>query len=198
MTRREAGCVLAILFFPITLVIIIIVLLIKILQKIGKTKAVDAQQEDSLDVEVWQSNEFDKQEEIVDFSKTHSTYTAKESLLTDCEKEYFFAIKKIVGENYVVQPQVNLASVVCKEDHGRYRNELFRNIDFGVFDANYSLKVLIEINDQSHEAYERRKRDLKVREICNKAGIPLVTFWTKYGVNLIYMKKVLSRYIYID
>ena len=36
---------------------------------------------------------------------------------------------------------------------------------------------------------ERRQRDEKVSAICADAGIPLVTFWTNYGVNRPYIEK---------
>lgn len=128
-------------------------------------------------------------------SNNQAGYSAKKSLMTDCEKEFFRAFQEIVGLNYTVQPQINLASIIDKESQQRYRNELFRNIDFGIFDANYSLKLLIEINDASHIQKERGARDSKVRAICEEAGIPLVTFWTKYGVNKPYIYNQLAKYL---
>lgn len=123
------------------------------------------------------------------------TYSAKVSLMTDCEKAFFETISKIIGTNYHIQPQINLASVVNKETQGRYQNELFRNIDFGVFDSNYSLLLLIEINDQTHTQKNRIERDNKVKAICDEAGIPLVTFWTKYGINEQYIRSRLAQYL---
>ena len=61
----------------------------------------------------------------------------------------------------------------------KYRNELYRNIDFGVFDKkDFTIKVLIELNDESHYRKDRKARDYKVKEICDKANIPLIKFWT--------------------
>lgn len=76
---------------------------------------------------------------------------------------------------------------MVKVSSEKYRLELFRVIDFGIFDQECKLCVLVEINDPSHETPER-KRDKKVVEICKEAGIPLVTFWT-YGVNPEYIPK---------
>lgn len=50
--------------------------------------------------------------------------------MTETEKNFFVAIKNSVGTNYTVHPQINLATVI------EYQNELYRNVDFGVFD-NY-------------------------------------------------------------
>ena len=142
----------------------------------------------------------DKEQDVpvkqnTDIPGKSSNYSAKDSIMTDCEKAFFEAIKEIVGVQYTVQPQINLASVIDKESCSKYRNELFRNIDFGVFDRNYSLVLLIEINDPSHLRQDRSARDSKVREICESAGIPLVTFWTKYGINKVYMRDQLARYL---
>ena len=46
-----------------------------------------------------------------------------------------------------------------------------------------------------HTQPERIERDKKVAFICAQAGIPLITFWTKYGINEIYIKKRLYKYL---
>ena len=69
--------------------------------------------------------------------------------------------------------------LLLQERIGRYRGELFRNIDFIVTDLDYCPVFLIEINDQTHLAQERRERDRKVADICEEAGIPLITFLDK-------------------
>ena len=115
--------------------------------------------------------------------------------MTECEKSFFEVIKEIVEPQYTIQPQINLASVIDKEQHTKYRNELFRNIDFGIFDKNYSLVLLIEINDQSHAQPNRIDRDNKVKSICADAGIPLITFWTKYGIDKKYIYNRLQEYL---
>ena len=128
-------------------------------------------------------------------NSSQKIYTAKDSIMTDCEMKFFNVIKKIIGTQYSIQPQINLASVIDKTSHEKYRNELFRNIDFGIFDESYRLVVLIEINDQSHTQYDRRVRDARVADICKEAGLPLITFWTYYGVNEQYIRGRLSEYL---
>lgn len=116
-------------------------------------------------------------------------YKVKNSLMTKCETEFYYAIKKILPPNYILQPQINLASIIEKTNSKYYINELFRNIDFCIFDEKYLPMILIEINDQTHETNKKRQaRDIKVKKICQEAGIPLVTLWTKYGVNEDYIK----------
>ena len=74
-----------------------------------------------------------------------------------------------------------------------YVNELFRIIDFGVFDKEDNIILLIEINDSSHRLYHRRKRDEKVKEICAEAEIPLLTFWTEYCINEQYIERRINE-----
>lgn len=121
-------------------------------------------------------------------------YRKKDALLTKCEIEYHNALKNVLGEEYLLYPQINLASVITKTGEGG-RTELFRNADFGVFSKDFEPLVLIEVNDASHERKDRIERDKKVNKICKKAGLPLVTFKTCDGIDEIRFKNELKRYI---
>ena len=114
-------------------------------------------------------------------------YELKPSLITYVEKPYLDAVREAVPAGYIVQPQVNLASIINKKGNSKYQNELFRNIDIGIFYPNYKPLALIEINDMSHNDHRRQERDKKVKLICEEAGIQLITLWTKYGVNKEYI-----------
>ena len=105
----------------------------------------------------------------------------------------FDAIKISVPENFFVFPQTNLASFIERTDDARYHNELFRNVDFLITDALYQPKIVIEINDQTPLSPERRERDEKVQKICEEAGIPVIKFWTSYGVNQEYIKERIAE-----
>lgn len=119
----------------------------------------------------------------------------KKCLMTEIEKKFFAAIKCSVSEKYTVFPQINLATIVKKQGDFRYQNELYRNIDFGIFDKDYNCVLLVEINDATHNDPKRRKRDIKVKEITQAAEIPLITFYTKYGVNQEYIAKRIKEII---
>lgn len=121
-------------------------------------------------------------------------YILKDRLLTRTEIEYYNVINSFFGEDYLILPQINLASVIDKEGAG-YRSELFRNIDFGIFDFNFRPVLLIEINDNTHFRKDRIERDKKVADICKKARIPLVTFWTKDGLKQDYIYKTIKKYL---
>ena len=120
-------------------------------------------------------------------------YDLKDSMLTDTEMEYLEAIEEVLPEGYMVQVQANLAAFIRRTDGARYQNELFRNVDFLITDLFYRPLVVIEVNDRTHFAPERRARDEKVTEICEEAGIPIITLWTSYGVNPDYIEKRLEE-----
>lgn len=114
---------------------------------------------------------------------TDTTQYEKKELLTEYEKYFYNIISSNFGNDYVIMPQVNLASVVnkIKDFPKQYQNELYRNIDFGIFTkVTLSPLLLIEINDKTHEQKERQERDKKIKEICDKANIKLITFYSKY------------------
>ena len=134
---------------------------------------------------------------VCDTTKALQTqvYFLRSSLMSNGEWPFFHALKKIVGDKYIVQPQVNLASIIEKTSDSKYRNELFRNIDFCIFDNNYKPLVLVEINDATHMTNDRKERDQKVKNICAEAKLPLITLWTKYGVNETYIQSTLASYL---
>ena len=117
------------------------------------------------------------------------TYEAKQHLISPNEQKYYEAIRKCLSSNYHVFPQINLATIINKTDGTPFHNELFRNVDFLITDTDYKPLICIEINDKTHNNPKRRYRDAKVKTICEEAGIPLITFWTSYGVQLDYIEK---------
>lgn len=132
---------------------------------------------------------------IIGKKRNEPKYIAKDSLLTPTEITYYDTLTEIIGGKYLLFPQINLASVVDKEGKTNARTELFRNIDFGVFDYNFKPILLIEINDNSHTRKDRIERDKKVAKILKKAKLPLVTFWVKDGIDVNAMRAVLARHI---
>jgi len=110
------------------------------------------------------------------FNKIYS----KKKLLTDTEIIFYNYLIKL-DQKYIVLPQINLASIVSK-NIGRitYQNELFRNIDFCIFDENFEVLLAIEINDNTHKDYRRKIRDNKVKKILEECGIELLTYNVQY------------------
>lgn len=120
-------------------------------------------------------------------------YQLKRSLMTRNEQNYYAAILKILPSEYHLFPQVNLAAFITRTDNSKYRNELFRNVDFLITDDRYSPKAIIEINDNTHTESGRKERDQKVRYICEEAGIPIVKLWTSYGIDSQYINNCVQH-----
>ena len=114
----------------------------------------------------------------------------KKPVVTQMEKSYMTCIQEQLPDGYHLLLQSNLATFIEKKDSSKYQNELFRNVDFLVTDADYIPQFVIEINDRSHNTYQRRERDKKVHMICNEAGIPIITLWTFYGVSSYIGKRI--------
>lgn len=99
---------------------------------------------------------------------------------TEIEQKFFKKILSYLSRDYHLSAQVCLASIIDKKyldgSKTNYRNELFRVVDFGIFDSNYNIKLLIEINDKTHERKDRILRDEHVRLVLEKVNISLISF----------------------
>lgn len=112
-------------------------------------------------------------------TKEQTIYELK-PFMTAYERKMYNVFLKL-GDEYKVIPQINLASIIRKKNNDHYYNDLFRNIDFAIFDKECEkLLLLIEIDDASHDTYKRKQRDQKVNMICRDAGIKLLHFHTNY------------------
>lgn len=120
-----------------------------------------------------------KKDKIKNLEKEKTVYKLK-PIMTECERNFYNILKKLENE-YTIIPQANLASFTEKKTNNRYYNDLFRNIDFAIFDKDLKkVLLLIEINDKTHDTIRRKSRDLKVRKICNDVNLKIITFYTKY------------------
>lgn len=117
------------------------------------------------------------------------------SLMTEYEQYFYKILVELEDElNIKIQPQVNLATILKKENNNKYINELFRNIDFGIFSKDYSkLLLLIEINDKTHKNTERKQRDKKVKEILDNANVKLIKFYSNYPNKKEYVKNRIKK-----
>ena len=141
--------------------------------------------------------ENDEDDELEYEEENEVSYSIRETLITQSEKDFYVGISRAVDlTKYVILPQINLATIIKKEVKGKDKfrqNELYRNIDFVVFEReNLRPCLCIEINDSSHNAPKRKYRDMRVKDICEQAKLPLIRFWTSYGVNQPYINKTIT------
>ena len=129
-------------------------------------------------------------------------YQKRKKFMTYNERIFYNKLIELEEEyNLKIQPQINLATIIKKKNNNYYKrvNELFRNIDFGIFSKNYNdLLLLIELNDKSHNKKERKLRDEKVKDIVKEAGIKLITFYTNFPNKEEYIKNRILKEINIQ
>nr|DAF65720.1 MAG TPA: Protein of unknown function (DUF2726) [Inoviridae sp.] len=154
----------------ITLILIIILLYIII--KLIKEKNKDN------DTNIKRIEELKEKELTKEDNNINKNQYKKKYFLTNTEKQFLSILYELKKYNLIIIPQINLATIIQKTGEFRYQNELYRNIDFGIFDKNYNILLLIELNDISHQQYKRRERDMKVKEIVKQADIKLINFYT--------------------
>lgn len=126
--------------------------------------------------------------------KYDAYYSVKPRYLSPCEQQYFALLQNILKDKFFVFPQIPLSQLVEKHSKSNYKTELFRVIDFCVFDRDYYPLLCIEINDNSHLQKNRVRRDGKISEILKSARIPLLTLWTYEGINEQEIRKQLKAY----
>ncbi|MFH1246176.1 MAG: DUF2726 domain-containing protein [Candidatus Liptonbacteria bacterium] len=85
-----------------------------------------------------------------------------------------------VGNEYRIFAQVHLSTLVDNKIVGQnwlaaFRHISEKSVDFVLCDKAYlSAKLVIELDDKTHERPERQERDREVERILKEAGIPLL------------------------
>lgn len=121
----------------------------------------------------------------------------KKKIMSYNEQQFYNLLKEVIGEDYIIWPQINLAAIINKTGNERYQSELYRNVDFGIFSKrDYNLLLLIELNDETHNThYSRRKRDKSVNSICQDAGISIIAFWENKPNEKEYVRNRIYQYL---
>jgi very-short-patch-repair endonuclease len=107
-------------------------------------------------------------------------YKQKDFFMSRPEHECYDALVVAVGEKYYIFPQVHLSSIINWKVVGQNWNGAFghisqKSVDFVLCDKAYiSPKLVIELDDQTHERQDRKNRDGVVESILKDAGLPLL------------------------
>ena len=121
----------------------------------------------------WIKRERPKEE--LNFYDPEKEYVLKYPMLNNEEKNFFYFVRKNLNENFIITPQVNLQTIIETDTKTR-NNELYRNLDFVIFDKeNYIPLIAIEINGTQHY-YNKywRKRDKSVKAILKEAELEIL------------------------
>jgi very-short-patch-repair endonuclease len=112
-------------------------------------------------------------------------YSAKSSVMTKTESDFFLKLEKVVGERYFVFPQVHLSSLLDHRIKGQewvyaFRHINGKSVDYVLCDRHtLQPTYAIELDDHTHNQNDRKKRDAEVERIFDEANLPLVRFKNK-------------------
>ncbi|MES2315710.1 MAG: DUF2726 domain-containing protein [Patescibacteria group bacterium] len=116
--------------------------------------------------------------------------------MTNAEREFFFVLERVVQGRHYVVPQVQLSKVI-EIEKGSWQHKYFnwinqKSVDFVLFDKTYFTPYLvIELDEISHNAPERIKRDSFVDNVMAKAGMRIEHIRTAKEYNFEAITKLL-------
>lgn len=120
------------------------------------------------------------------YETTSNTYTQK-WMFTQNEKTAYYKIKEIADKNgLLVFAKVRLLDLITPiQSHEQYKSNLYRiqakHVDFVLCKSNLVAKYIIEIDDNSHDAPERKERDVFVDNVLTNCGYKVMR--TRYVNN---------------
>lgn len=113
-------------------------------------------------------------------------YELKSNYLTPAELSFLTVLKSAVNGRYEIIPQVALKSIIkvknSVKDFYIYFNKIDRKVlDFVLFERiNYKPLLIIELDDSSHNQFDRKERDYFVDKVVSTAKIPILHIPVKY------------------
>lgn len=114
-----------------------------------------------------------------DFFNSNKNYTAK-PLLTNNELKLFSHLIEWFDKHYWIFPQVSLRSIIATPKFRNTSKELYRTIDFVIFNTDFHPILAIELNGKEHlkDPYTIN-RDISNIKILQKAQIPIMILWNE-------------------
>ena len=132
-------------------------------------------------------------EEVIEINS--QPYKKRSYFFSVAELKFFEVLKEIIGDNYYIFPKVRICDIVSSKDKGNYAqfNRIkSKHVDFLICTKNpITSKIVIELDDSSHNNQSRIKRDKFVDEVFTSSQIPIV----HVKVKSFYNKDVLIKEI---
>ncbi|HBP43891.1 MAG TPA: hypothetical protein DD621_04405 [Clostridiales bacterium] len=108
-----------------------------------------------------------KKEDRNKYLKTKGVFLLKKNLFDNNEKEIYEFLQQTFEPNYHIIPKINL-SAFLKPEKLDVDIDLIKNVSFGVFNKNYKIALVIDFSNDE-------KANRKLHDICESAGIPVLT-----------------------
>lgn len=106
-------------------------------------------------------------------------YTSRGALLSRGEAAFFRPLRRAVGRDFLIMCKVRLADVVTcpvrRDRRGPFAAISQKHLDFVLCELKTTRIILaVELDDRSHEAEHRKRRDRFLNETLQAAGIRLL------------------------
>lgn len=104
-------------------------------------------------------------------------YKKKMYLFSITELNFYDTLKKTISNDYYIYPKVRVCDIVeatGKNAYFDFNKIKSKHVDFLICTKDpISTKMVIELDDKSHEIAKRKKRDNFMNEVFGNAGIPI-------------------------
>lgn len=130
------------------------------------------------------------------FFDKEKIYKAK-PLMNISEIKLFEMLQEIIPQEIgYVFPQVGLRTIIETPNISKTSQELYKYIDFVIFDNLFFPILTIELNGNYHCTDPFMiARDLSNEQILNECNIPQITLWTEDNINKEELKNKIEKYI---
>lgn len=124
-------------------------------------------------------------------------YSTRGTLLSRGEAAFFHVLSEVASSRWLIACKVRLADVVtCKEQdwlqgHGGAISQ--KHLDFVLCDpTDSSIELAIELDDRSHDAPDRKKRDRFMDQVLVTAGIRLLRVRARSAYHPAFISRLLN------
>lgn len=114
-------------------------------------------------------------------------YKLNSNIFTDVERFFYKVLRDITNKmDLIIMTKVRLADIihVCDNNYTYFNKIKAKHIDFVLIDSNGKIKLLIELDDKSHNNYDRQERDKFLNDIFKNLNINLLRIPAKYSYNI--------------
>ncbi len=107
-------------------------------------------------------------------------YQQRTSLLTRAEQDFFEILRSVTPSGFIVYPQMRLASIVdvlpsARRNYAHFNRIQAKCVDFVLCDERTTApRLVVELDDSSHNRAYRRQRDQFVDAVLASAGLPIL------------------------
>lgn len=113
------------------------------------------------------------------------SYEKKTTLLTESERKFYKLLKTLTDEmGYSLFSQVSLYQIIRSKDQVAFNKIRSKSIDFVITDNYSNIKLCIELDDSTHQRFNRLERDKFINELFEDLDIKLLRIPVQNFYNL--------------